>query len=198
MAGYSDYPVDLIGSYDENPNRFLWVIKFILLIPHYIVLWFVSLPMIITIPLSWLAVIILGRNPEFLWSYHAGLLRWSWRVNFYGGWYWGEASNTDQYPPFSFSSREDYPADILIEYPERSSRLTGFFRWVLAIPHWIVVALLDAIRNILIFIALLVLLVTGRYPESLFDIIMGLNRWTYRVAAYSALLVDDYPPFSFE
>ena len=198
MSSYSSYPVVLVGHYAESPNRLLWIIKFILLIPHYVALWFVSLPTVLTIPLSWIAVVILGRNPRFLWSYHVGLMRWSWRVNFYGGWYWGEASNTDRYPPFSFSSRDDYPADVYIEYPERSSRLTGLFRWLLAIPHWIVVSVLDAVRNILILVALLVLLVTGRFPKSIFDIIMSINRWTYRVSAYSMLLVDDYPPFSFE
>ena len=198
MARYSNYPVDLVGVFDESPNRLLWIIKFVLLIPHYIVLWLFSLPTIITVPASWLSVVIFGRNPEFLWFYHTGLLRWSWRVNFYGGWYGGDASNTDQYPPFSLDSREDYPADIVIEYPESSSRLTGFLRWLLVIPHWIVVSLLGTIRSVLILLAMLALLFTGRYPESLFDIIMGLNRWSYRVSAYSMLLVDDYPPFSFD
>ena len=198
MAGHSNYPVHLEGQYDVSPNRLLWIVKFILLVPHYIVVWLLSLPMIATVPLSWLAVVILGRNPQFLRAYHTGLLRWSWRVNFYGGWYGGEASNTDRYPPFSFAPREDYPADIVIDYPERSSRLTGFFRWLLALPHWIAVSLFNAVRNVLILLALLALLFTGRYPESLFDIIMALNRWTYRVAAYSLLLVDDYPPFSFD
>ena len=198
MAGYSAYPVDLKGNYKERPNRLLWIIKFILLIPHYICLWFLAIPTIITIPASWLAVVILGRNPRILWSYHSGLMRWSWRVNFYGGWYGGEASSADQYPPFSFQSREDYPADLVIEYPESSSRLTGLFRWPMAIPHWIVVSLLGTIRSILVLFALLALLFTGRYPESLFEIIMGLNRWSYRVGAYSMLLVNDYPPFRFE
>ncbi len=198
MAVSADYPVHLTGEYNVSPNRLLWIIKFILLVPHYIVVWLLSIPTIVTVPVSWLAVVILGQNPRFLWGYHAGLLRWSWRVNFYGGWYWGEGSNTDRYPPFSFAPSQDYPADIFIDYPERSSRLTGLFRWLLVLPHWIIVSVLDAIRNVLILIALLALLFTGRYPESIFDIVMALNRWTYRVAAYSMLLVDRYPPFSFD
>ncbi len=194
MAGYGAYPVELAGEYEERVNRVLWLIKWLLAIPHVVVLGLLSIPIILTIPLSWLAIIITGRYLSFLWGYHTGLLRWSWRVNFYTY----EAGNTDQYPPFSFESRDDYPADLIIEYPESSSRLTALFRWLLVIPHWIIIYFLGMIRDILVLIALLATLFTGRYPESLFDIIMGMNRWVYRVSAYSMLLVDDYPPFSFD
>ena len=194
MAAYYDYPVDLIGEYDDRVNRFLWLLKWILTIPHVILLALLSIPVVVTLPVSWLAVVILGRYPYLLWGYHTGLMRWSWRVNFYSY----QAGNTDQYPPFSLESRNDYPADLDIEYPETSSRLTGFFRWLLIIPHWIVTAILADVVGILVFIALVIVLFTGRYPEGLFDIIMGLNRWIYRVSAYGLLLVDDYPPFSFD
>lgn len=194
MTTYRNYPVELVGYYEERPNRFLWLIKWLLVIPHSVVLWLFSLPTILTIPLSWLIVVIIGRYPSLLWAYHAGLLRWNWRVDFYS---YG-AGATDRYPPFSFESRDDYPADIYIDYPERSSRLTALFRWLLAIPHWIIVYFLDLIAGLLVFFALLVLLFTGRYPESMFLIIMSMNQWMYRVSAYSALLVDQYPPFSFD
>ncbi len=194
MAGYSSYPVDLVGEYEERVNRVLWLIKWLLLIPHLVVLSLLQFPTIFTVPLSWLIILIIGRNPEFLWGYHSGLLRWSWRVNYYA---YG-VGNTDRYPPFSFSSREDYPADLLIEYPERSSRLTTLFRWLLIIPHWIIVYFLGMITGVLVLVALVLVLITGRYSESLFDIIMQLNLWQYRVSAYGMLLVDEYPPFSFE
>ena len=106
--------------------------------------------------------------------------------------------NTDRYPPFAFGSREDYPADLLIEYPERSSRLTTLFRWILIIPHWIIVYFLGMITGLLVLVSLLLVLITGRYLEALFDIIMRLNQWQYRVSAYAYLLVDQYPPFSFD
>ena len=194
MAASGAYPVDLTGEYSERVNRFLWLIKWLLVIPHAIVLWLLSLPTIVTIPISWLIIVIAGRYPSFLWAYHAGLLRWNWRMNFYSY----EAGGTDRYPPFSFESRDDYPADIHIEYPERSSRLTVLFRWLLIIPHWIVVYFLGTIRSLLVFISLVALLFTGRYPASIFEIVMGLNRWIYRVSAYGSLLVDQYPPFSFD
>ena len=116
MAAYSDYPVELVGHYEERISRFLWLFKWLLVIPHAIVLWFLSIPTILTIPVAWVAIIIMGRYPGFLWSYHTGLLRWTWRVNFYS---YGVGA-TDQYPPFSFQSRDDYPADLNIEYPETS------------------------------------------------------------------------------
>ena len=194
MAGYGSYPVELVGEYGERVNRLLWLVKWLLLIPHAVVLTLLQWLTILTIPLSWLIILIIGRNPEFLWGFHAGLLRWNWRVNFYA---YG-VGNTDRYPPFSFSSREDYPADLLIEYPESSSRLTTLFRWLLIIPHWIIVYFLGMITGILVLAALLLVLITGRYSESLFDIIMRLNLWQYRVSAYGSLLVDEYPPFSFD
>jgi hypothetical protein len=194
MAAYSDYPVELAGEYQERVNRVLWLIKWQLVIPHAIVLWFLSIPTILTIPVAWVAIIIMGRYPSFLWGYHTGLLRWTWRVNFYS---YG-AGATDRYPPFSFQSRDDYPADFNIEYPETLSRLSTLFRWLLVIPHWIIIYFLGAIADILVFFALVIVLFSGRYPESLFDIIMGMNRWVYRVNAYGWLLVDEYPPFSFD
>ena len=194
MAAHGNYPVELVGEYQEGVNRFLWLIKWLLLIPHIVVLWLLSITTIVTTPLAWLAVIIMGRYPEFLWAYHTGILRWRWRVNFYSY----EAGNTDQYPPFAFESREDYPADLVIEYPESSSRLTGLFRWLLIIPHWIVTAILSEIVGILVFFALVITMFTRRYPEGIFNIVMVMNRWIYRVSAYGWLLVDDYPPFSFD
>ena len=193
MAGYGSYPVELVGDYQQRVNRVLWLVKWLLVIPHVVVLSLLQLPTIFTVPLSWIIIIIIGRNPEFLWGYHSGLLRWSWRVNYYA---YG-VGNTDQYPPFAFGSMDDYPAELLIEYPERSSRLTTLFRWLLVIPHWIIVYFLGIINGLLVFLALL-LLITGNYSEGLFDIIMRLNLWMYRVNAYSALLVDEYPPFSFD
>lgn len=194
MAGYGSYPVQLVGEYEERVNRVLWLIKWLLLIPHIVLLSLLQFPTIFTVPLSWFIILVIGRNPEFLWGYHAGLLRWSWRVNYYS---YG-VGNTDRYPPFSFGSRDDYPADLLIEYPERSSRLTTLFRWLLIIPHWIIVYFLGMITGLLVLVALLLVLITGRYSESLYDIIMRLNLWQYRVSAYGALLVDEYPPFSFD
>ena len=188
------YPVELVGQYEERINRALWLVKWILIIPHEIVVLLLSIPTIVSLPASWLIIIITGHYPSFLWGYHVGLLRWNWRLNFYS---YG-VGDTNRYPPFSFSSRDDYPADLYIVYPETSSRLKTLFRWILIIPHWIVVYFFGMLVGVLVLLALVALLFTGRYPESLFTIIMGLSRWSYRVSAYGWFLVDEYPPFSFD
>jgi amino acid permease len=193
MVTSYDYPVAVEGEYQERINRFLWLIKWILVIPNWFVLWIFSIPGIVTYPAAWLIIIITGRYPRWLWDYHFGLLRWGWRLNFYAY----QMGATDQYPPFSLGD-QDYPASITIEYPLSSSRLKALFRWILVIPHWIIVGILTEVVSILVFIALIIVLITGAYPRTLFDFNLGLNRWRYRVSAYGGLLRDEYPPFGID
>jgi hypothetical protein len=77
--------------------------------------------------------------------------------------------------------------------------------WLLAIPHYIIVAVFQGggkwkcgLVSILTLISAIVLLFTGKYPESLFKLIIGMNRWSLRVGAYASLMTDDYPPFRFD
>ena len=193
MSASNSYPVSVEGVYQERVNRFLWLIKWLLVIPHGLVLWVFSLPELVTVPLAWIIIIVTGRYPQSLWTYHAGLLRWNWRYSYYA---YGMGA-TDQYPPFSLSHRE-YPATLEIEYPEQSSRVKALFRWILAIPHWIITYFLGILIGIGVFCALVAVLFTGRYPRVLFDFNLGMNRWHYRVSAYGLLLRDEYPPFSFD
>ena len=187
------YPVSVDGDYEEPLHRFLWLLKWFLVIPHWVVLGLLSIPQILSYPAAWLAIIILGRYPRLLWDYHVGLMRWQWRLNYYAY----QMGATDEYPPFSMAER-DYPASIAIEYPESSSRMTALFRWILIIPQAIISSLIGDLVGILVFISLVSLLFTGRYPKALFDVNLGLNRWRYRVGAYGALLRDEYPPFSID
>ena len=193
MAISNGYSIAVDGEYQERINRFLWLIKWILAIPNWFVLSIFSIPTIVTYPAAWLIIIITGRYPRWLWDYHFGLLRWGWRLNFYAY----QMGATDQYPPFSLGD-QDYPASMTIEYPLTSSRLTVLFRWILVIPHWIIVGILAEVVSILVFIALIVVLITGAYPRTLFDFNLGLNRWRYRVSAYGGFLRDEYPPFRIE
>ena len=193
MAAFDTYPVAVDGEYPERVNRFLWLIKWLLVIPNELVLYLFSIPTIVTYLLAWLIIIVTGRYPNSLWGYHFGLIRWSWRLNFYAY----QMGGTDRYPPFSLADR-DYPASISIDYPERSSRLKALFRWILIIPHWIIVSILSTVVSVLVVIALIVLLFTGSYPRQIFDFNLAMNRWRYRVSAYGALLRDEYPPFGFD
>ena len=96
------------------------------------------------------------------------------------------------------SFRPPHPVAFDVEYPEHLSRLTTFFRLILAIPQLIVVYLLTIPLYILTFIAWFAILFTGRYPKTFFEFNTGITRWLSNVGAYTALLRDEYPPFSMD
>lgn len=204
------YPVTLDAALDQ-PSRGLWLIKWLLLVPHYVVLAFLMIGMVVVWVAAFFAILFTGRYPRPLFDYTVGVLRWFWRVGAYG---YGLAG-TDRYPPFTLADVPDYPAHLDVAYPERLSRGLVLVKWwLLAIPHYLVTGLLlggairfgergdDATRyngpgviGLLVLVAVVVLLFRGTYPRPLFDLITGLQRWCYRVAGYSLLLTDAYPPF---
>ena len=89
-----------------------------------------------------------------------------------------------------------YPVRVDFDYPERLSRLLIFVKWLLAIPHYIVLILYGIVAWFAAIAAWLIILFTGNVPRGLFDFILGLDRWGLRVSAYVALLTDEYPPFT--
>jgi hypothetical protein len=201
-------PVRLTGHLDPGLSRWLWLVKWLLAIPHFIVLALLWVVFVVLTFVAFVSIAITGRYPRGLFDLNVGILRWTWRVQFYAT----GALGTDRYPPFSLASA-DYPADLDVAYPERLSRgLVWVKSWLLAIPHLVVLAILagqwgwvmgeDGIRfsvggliGALTLAAALLLLFIGRYPTPLFDLVVGLNRWVYRVIAYVALMTDEYPPF---
>jgi hypothetical protein len=204
------YPVSLEGTLDDNLSRWKWLVKWFLAIPHFIVLVFLALGAVLASIAAWFAILFTGRYPRALFDYNVGVLRWGWRVTYYCA----EVLGTDKYPPFSLEDDPDYPARLYVEYPEKLSRgLVLIKSWLLALPHLLIVALLvggtysvvteetnvqisnPGVIGVLAFVAGIILLFTGRYNVSLFDLLMGLNRWVYRVWAYVFLMTDEYPPF---
>ncbi|MET0739553.1 MAG: DUF4389 domain-containing protein, partial [Acidimicrobiales bacterium] len=157
--------------------------------------------------IAWFAIVFTGRYPRSLFGYTVGVMRWTWRVGFYSY----AALGTDRYPPFSFEAQADDPAGFDVDYPERLSRgLVWVKSWLLAIPHLIIIGILagggagawwggrrvgPGLIGVLVVIAGVGLLFTSRYARGLFDLIVGLNRWVFRVLAYVLLLRDEYPPF---
>jgi hypothetical protein len=190
------YPVSVEGTLDDGLSRWLWLVKWFLLIPHFIVLIVLWTASGILTFVAFFAILFTGRYPRGIFDFNVGVLRWTWRVNYYGY----NALATDKYPPFSLSDR-DYPANLEIEYPERLSRGLVLIKWVLAIPQLLVVAILTngqktgGLVGLLAIIAAVVLPFTGRYPKEIFELVLGFNRWNIRVAAYVALMRDEYPPF---
>lgn len=193
----TSYPLQLQGRLEAQQSRWLWLVKWALLIPHYIVLAFLGAAAFVLSVIAFFAILFTGRYPRSLFDFNVGVLRWWWRVTFYSYGVLG----TDQYPPFSLDHDPSYPATLTVAYPGRLSRGLVLVKWwLLAIPQLIIVGILaggsySGLIFILVLVAGVLLLFTGRYPTDLFGLLMGLNRWVFRVLAYVLLMRDEYPPF---
>jgi len=212
MTPSSPYPLRLDGELYPPLSRWLWLVKWLLAIPHFIVLAFLWVGFMVLWLVALVAILFTGRYPRAIFDFNLGVLRWTWRVGFYSY----SALGTDRYPPFTLADVPDYPARLNVEYPQQLSRGLALVKWwLLAIPQYLIVGVfaggawagLNAANDdmtwtsgggligLLVLIAGVVLLFTGRYPKAIFDFVMGMNRWCYRVAAYAALMTDKYPPF---
>jgi len=212
MSQQDAYPLHFKGELTVPPGSGLWLIKWLLAIPHFFLLFFLWIGFIVAWVIALFAIVFTSKYPRGLFDYNVGVLRWSWRVGFYSY----EVLGTDKYPPFTLKSVADYPADLEVEYPERLSPGLALVKWwLLAIPHYIVVGTLaggwqfregwhfyraweyqgSGLIFALVIIAAVILLFTGKYHKDIFRLVMGMNRWVYRVAAYAALMTDKYPPF---
>lgn len=199
-AGPADgYPLTFVGELAEPLSPALWLVKWFLLIPHYVVLAFLWVGFCFSWLVAFLAILFTGRYPRPLFDYNVGVLRWTWRVGFYAY----QALGTDRYPPFTLQAG-GYPADLSVAYPERLSRGLVLVKWwLLALPHYAVVSLFQGgggrsgggLVPLLSLFAGVALLFRGRYPKGIFAFVMDMNRWAYRVAIYAALMTDRYPPF---
>ncbi len=186
------YPITFTVESPESLSRWLWLIKWLLLIPHMIVLSILGFVAYFTLLATWFAILITGKRPKGMFDFHLGILRWSANVNAYG------SHLTDSYPGFSMDSDSAYPVQLHAEYKESASRLSTFFRYFLAIPHWIVLTILSIILVFVWFFHVIVVLITGKPNAGAFKFIAGFNRWQNRANGYYWLLTDDYPPFSMD
>jgi hypothetical protein len=208
----SPYPLQLEGHLEPRLSRWLWLVKWLLVIPHAIVLVFAWIALFFLTVFAFFAILITGRYPRSVFDFNVGVLRWTWRVAFYSY----SALGTDRYPPFALADDDGYPARLDVEYAHSLSRGLVLVKWwLLAIPQYIVVGIFaggawagvnaandngawvygGGLIGVLVFIAAVVLLFTGSYPRAIFDFVMGMNRWVFRVAAYVLLMTDKYPPF---
>jgi hypothetical protein len=199
------YPVHLKGELTEPPSRALWLVKWLLIIPHLFVLIALAIAFAVVTVIAFFAILFTGKYPRGLFDFNVGVLRWGWRVAFYS---YG-ALGTDAYPPFTLKSF-DYPADLEIDYPDKLKNWLVLFKWFLAIPHYAVLAALagwgvssvegsgvpfGGLLWVLLVIVAILLLFTGKYHQDIFRLVMGIQRWSYRVIAYVGLMTDEYPHF---
>jgi hypothetical protein len=210
MVMTGENPVRVEARLDHAISRWLWLVKWLLLIPHIIVLVFLWIAFVVVTVIAFFAILFTARYPRGLFDFNLGVLRWSWRVHFYGY----SALGTDRYPPFTLGEAPDYPATLHIAYPQRLSRgLVLVKSWLLAIPHYLIItffiggtvyvmgrygAVAYELAGLIAWLVLFVgiaLLFTARYPRGIFDFVLGMNRWVLRVTAYAALMTDSYPLF---
>ncbi|GAA4539699.1 DUF4389 domain-containing protein [Pseudonocardia xishanensis] len=206
------YPVHLEGRLEPDISRGLWLVKWLLLIPHVIVLAVLWTAFLLLTIVAWVAILATARYPRAIFDFNLGVLRWTWRVSFYGY----SALGTDRYPPFTLADVADYPARLDITYPEHLSRgLALVMTWLLALPHYLVVGFFvggsgaaawrygdiapmtasGGLVGLLVLFTGIALLVRGTVPTGLFDVVLGMDRWALRVTAYAVLMTDAYPPF---
>ena len=201
------YPVQFNVDYPEGPrNRLTALVRIILAIPILIVVALVSgysssgnltvdqatSPLVVG-GVVWSATILMllfrRKYPRWWFDWNLELQRFSARVGAYLG------LLRDEYP----STDEEQSVHLDIPYPAAEKDLNRFLplvKWLLAIPHYIVLIILGLIAFIITIIAWVAILILGRYPKGMFDFVVGVSRWGYRVAAYAFLLsTDRYPPF---
>jgi len=213
MAAPQIHAVRLDGRLDPGLSRWLWLVKWLLAIPHFIVLAFLWIAFFVLSVVAFFAILFTARYPRGIFEFNLGVLRWTWRVAFYS---YG-ALGTDRYPPFTLGAAPDYPATLDVTYPGELSRGLVLVKWwLLAIPHYLILGLLTGggwfawewawdgggddgggpgLIGLLVLFAGVALLFTTRYPRPIFDLVLGLDRWVARVVAYASLMTDAYPPF---
>jgi hypothetical protein len=207
MNATTSYPARLDARLD-HPSRWLWLVKWLLVIPHAVILAFLWLATVVLTVVAGFSILFTGRYPRGIFDFNVGVMRWTWRVSYYAL----SGFGTDKYPPFSLRHDPSYPADFDVDYPEHLSRGLVLVKWwLLAIPHYLIVGIFAGgwgfgweggrwaaglgLIGLLSVVSMVTVAVRRTYPSSLYDFIMGMNRWCYRVLAYVTLLRDEYPPF---
>ena len=186
------YPVQVSATRQAEYHRLLPLVKWLLAIPHYIVLVFVFIAVGLVTLIAFFAVLFTGRYPRGMFDFVVGAYRWAWRVTSY------VYLLHDRYPPFSLEHDATFPARYEITYPERIDRWRPLVHWLLIIPYAIVAGLLAYVAGVVALIGVFVILFTKDLPDGMFKLILNPLRWQLRAYAYGHFLVTRYPPFEWE
>jgi len=187
------YPVTFEADYIEQRSRLTAFFRIILAIPLFIWAYLYGIAAGIAIVIAWFAIVISGRYPQGLYEFVAGFTRFITRSTAYA------ALLCDPYPPFGGADDPAYPVRMRFDGPlDGYSRAKTFFRIILAIPIVILRYVMGILLEIGAFAAWVVIVVTGRMPRGLFDLMVLANSYTARSDAYMYLLTETYPPFQDE
>lgn len=189
-AGTGDVPpVRFDVEYSDSLSRLLIFVKWLLAIPHLIILYFLSAVASVITIIAFFAILFTKKYPKGLFDFYVGVLRWNANVYAY------ILLLRDDYPPFSWEPG-NYPVTLEIDYPEELSRWAPLYKWLLVIPNVIVLMVIALVAYVLIIVGWFAILFTGKMPRGIHDFVVGTGRWYMRATAYSNLLRDEYPPFS--
>jgi Domain of unknown function (DUF4389) len=187
------YPISYEADFNPTPNRWTTFFRIILAIPWLIVAYVYLILALFTHLFAWIAVVILGRYPEWLYNFNSGVVRYL--VRFYAWAY----LQTDAWPPFGIADDPSYPIRVNIApRAERQSRLKAFFRIILILPMLIVSYAINYIHLFTAVVAWLTIVFRGYQPEGVHSTLTFVNSFYARVLGYYALLTDDYPPIGIE
>jgi hypothetical protein len=183
------YPARLELAYPSELNRWLPFVKWLLLFPHAIALWFVAVGAIFVAIYAFFAVLITGRWPRGAFDYLVGTFRWAYRVSAYFH------LMTDAYPPFTLADDPAYPVRLTIAYPEHTARWRPLLQWLLVIPYLWIGGVLYWLTGLLTIVAFFTILFTRQIPRGLFELMVPGLRWSVRGNAYCYFMTGRYPPF---
>jgi hypothetical protein len=177
-------------GYPAELNRWLPLVKWLLVIPHLIALFFIGIGAMFVVIFAFFAVLFTGRFPRGAFDYLVGTFRWAYRVVAYFH------LMTDAYPPFTLADDPNYPVRLHVDHPERIANWRPLVQWLLAIPYLIVAGVLYWLTGLLTIAAFFTILFTKRIPRDLFELMVPGLRWQLRGNAYAYWMTDKYPPFS--
>jgi hypothetical protein len=189
----ADYPVRFDVEYPERLSRWKIFVKWLLAIPHFIIVALLQTVGGVLVLIAFFSILFTKKWPRGLFDFMVQIQRWTMNMVVYA-----LTLQRDEYPPFSGEAGE-YAVQLEIDYDENLSRWLIFVKWLLIIPHLIVLVFLALAAYVVVFIAFFAILFTGSYPRGMFDFVTGVLRWSIRVNAYGQWLVTDrYPPFSLQ
>ena len=188
------YPISYEADFNPTPNRWTTFFRLFLAIPWFIVALFWGILFAFTHLFAWVAVVILGRYPQWLYEFNSGVIRFSIRTS---AWIFLQ---TDVWPPFNLSDDPNYPIRVNFAPPAASqSRLKAFFRIILALPVVLVLSYgTSYIQQLAALVAWVVIVFRGYLPEGINNMMSFVNSFHARVFGYIAILTDDYPPIGLE